>query len=218
MIRLLQIILIVCLFNSCDKIKPNITVTASGYVIDTVKNKNVSGVTIEVLACKAAIRFSAPHYDSITSVITNNKGQYSISFISNDKDNFYKIRIGGSNKENYTTAISQYEASLNIGENNGIRLQAREFTRLKAHIIIYNNKYDSLQLGGDNFYNNFYNSIDFFQKHSIDTIIIFKVLPMSKEKFTFSRPNNMLWSFMLDSINIRMDDTTYYSKTINILQ
>jgi len=226
MIRFIKYLPILFILTSCWKeVSPNINISVSGYVVDTVKNKNIKNVKVVILGYKYSICllcFNHQLYDTVKSIRTNDNGTFSMSFITNGKSDAYRIVVDRPKDDNYTlTNIEKgNKVELKVGNNANIRLQVREFTKLKAHVKILNNPYDTLYLDM-NFYNKYQDNA-FYKKHSIDTTITFNVLPMSKETLQFSTwiksKNYELWSLTLDTITLKMDDTTFYSKTINILQ
>jgi len=223
--RLLKYLPLLLLLNSCWKeVSPDINISVSGYVVDSVKNKNMKNVKVVILGYKYSIClmcFSQQNYDTIKSISTNNDGTFSTSFITDGKEDAYRIFVTGTKSDNYIPLNSHRGIDLKIGSNSNIRLQVREFTKLKAHIIVNNYNYDTLELSDNNYYN-FLRSPVFYHKHSIDTVLITNVLPMTKVNFIFSKgiyyTNNELWRLTLDTISVTNEDTTYYSKTINTLQ
>jgi hypothetical protein len=218
MLRITLFLTIIVLIFSCHpkKIESGNLISASGFVIDTVKNKKLSGVNLTIYSCK----YTWTGYyetDSITSTTTDKDGNFSLSFKTDGNSPAYSLRFEPYYNKKYLEDQSQKRVMLKIGDNNILKIKAREYIQLISRIKIIENRFDTLQLDDEN-YN--LSGIVFYNKHQIDTTLFLKVLPMNKYILslkTWDSKNNNFFKRILDTINTTMNDTNYYSKTIDKL-
>lgn len=153
--------------------------------------------------------------DSVTSTKTNQDGRFSLNFITDGKSHSYYAEVMPMPNDNFVHDQSNNSnRELKLGDNNNLRLKARELNILKVKIKIDSNPYDTLNIS------TLYGGFDFYNCHHIDTILYFKVFPLSMNYLYFYNWDSKLLKDrreIKDSINIKMVDTTYYSKYINIL-
>ena len=109
--------------------------------------------------------------------------------------------------DNFVEDISENSgAILKVGENNNLRLKARELNILKYSLKINENPYDTLMI-----YSHYDNTFFYNQSH-INTVIYFWVLPMSLQ-FIYGYTKD--WSILryrsqiIDTIDVQLADTTY---------
>jgi len=211
----LGILLLLLLIISCRKpIPENIQYSASGFVMDTVKNKYLDKATVEVFGCKLTF-YGLSCGDSVASVLTDKNGYFSLKFITNGKFYSYSIGVKPMTNDNY---VHDYSINSNLelkkGENNNILLKARELNFLQERLKIDQNPYDTLMI-----YNT-YDQIIFYNQHHIDTILYFKVFPQVMNYFYYYNWDSKILKErrqILDSVEIKMADTTYYTKHISNL-
>jgi hypothetical protein len=209
-------LMITVLFSSCRKPIPgDIKISASGFVIDTVKNKLLSGAVVEIDGSYLNL-FGLTGGDSVTSTTTDRNGNFFLSFITDGKFYAYNIRVRPMRDDNFTRDISRNSnKEVKTGENNDLRLKARELNFLKETLIIDQNPYDTLAIW------NSYDISHFYNKHKIDTVLYFLVLPMAKNYFFFHTWDSKIGRErlqILDTLDIKMADTTYFTKHINNLE
>ena len=204
-------ILLFSLIISC-KIEPipaGIVTTVKGFVIDSVKNKRLANVTVEILGCRnynTTIGGGIYCDVSVKTAKTNYNGEFSIDFNSDGVNIGYEAAI--MYDDNY---IRGQTVPLNIGVVNNIKLSGREFNSLKTHLIIKNTLYESLTCYGD------YNS-HILKGNYIDTIIFNKVLPNSETTLRYIGDDYKLGGArrQLDTIKIGSQDTTFYERTLDV--
>lgn len=209
------LLMITILFSSCRKpIPDDIKISASGFVIDTVKNKLLSGAVVEIYG-KHLTFYGLSGGDSVTSTITDRNGNFSLSFITDGKYYAYGIGVKPMRDDNFTYDNSRNSnKEVKIGENSDLRLKARELNFLKETLKIDQNPYDTL-----NIYDQ-YDEFVFYNRHKIDTTLYYKVLPMAMNYFYYSTWDSKIGRYrlqVLDTLDIKMADTTYFTKYINKL-
>ena len=186
-------------------------VVVSGIVIDTVKNKYLPYATVVIWGCNRS--WFNGYCDSITSTKTTADGNFALSFKTNNgKYASYAVAVEPMSDDLYTKDYSNNAASgIKIGENNQIRLKARELNILMAKISILENPFDTILI------HNYYSDFWIYNHRKIDTTFTFQILPMCLNSITYSiwDSKNLKQRTLKDTMTIYMADTTFYKRIIN---
>lgn len=196
------------LFFACKKpISSSIRTTVKGFVIDTVKNKRLPKATVIINGCHQA-NFRTYCIDSLTSTKTNANGEFEITFQSDGTSIGFEATV--STDENYDYSTFQ---TLEPGKTNTISLKAREKNYLKANINVTNNPLDPLVI------------LSIGTKHiiysrSVDTLLWFRTLPSAQNLMIFTAWDRSAGGYrqLIDTLQITMQDTTYYRKVLPNVQ
>jgi hypothetical protein len=210
--KLLFYLAIFFLFISCEKnIETNIKISASGFVFDSIRNKNLSDISVFILGYKH-IFMNNPEVDTITSAKTNIDGFFTMNFVTNGKSDSYYLAISSQKVNKLSYYIPEKEKHLKIGENTNIKVIAIGLIKMNVHLKINNNPYNSIII----YDNNYFDVIGFENLSHIDTTIVFSAIPMNKfnlkfYSYIYSKQNNRTeyWELSLDTIDVKLSDTSY---------
>ena len=144
---------------------------------------------------------------------TTADGNFALSFKTNNgKYASYAVAVEPMSDDLYTKDYSNNAASgIKIGENNQIRLKARELNILMAKISILENPFDTILI------HNYYSDFWIYNHRKIDTTFTFQILPMCLNSITYSiwDSKNLKQRTLKDTMTIYMADTTFYKRIIN---
>ncbi|MGB3007347.1 MAG: hypothetical protein WBC06_12605 [Chitinophagaceae bacterium] len=195
---------------SCAKdIKKGTQINVSGFVIDTVKNKNLPFAKVYLVGCKNNFSGSTFCYDFLDSSTTDINGNFTINYRAEGNSVRYVLEVANDN--NYGNNLYQ-QLYFNNNSTN-VRLKSQELNFLKLNLKVDFNLYDTVYL---------------FPSHglskrlvgrSLDTTIYLKVIPNNKNTLQYcitalGRDTSVIIRRATDTLNIGLADTTNYSKRI----
>ena len=205
---ILSTFLVTVLFIACKKpIASNVRTIVKGYVVDVVKNKKLTNATVIINSCHEA-NFRTFCNDSLTSTKTNLNGEFEVSFQGDGKSIGFEASVKTDENYDYSTDLT-----LTAGKVNNIELHAREKSFLRANIHITNNPINPLAILSIGTKHVIYN-------RSIDTLLYFRVLPMSPNLIIYSAWDTSVGRYrqLIDTLQITMQDTTLYRKILPNVQ
>ena len=202
-------------------------IQANGFVIDSVKNKRLSNVTVYLYG--AHYNFYGIYYDDgpFDSTISDNNGNFSIKYNAEGTSIDYALAIGNvvyggyTGQNNYVVDVYHPKYPFNYSHRlNNVSLSARELNYARVNLKVQANPYDTLYLdvrtmSGELFLRNI------FVGASIDTSFLTRYLPDAANIFTYQILSRKLldsgWFIrrMPDTLEPSIIDTLIISKSLN---
>ena len=202
-------------------------IQASGFVIDSVKNKKLYNATIYLYGAHS--NFYGVYYDvgPLDSTSSDIDGNFSIKYSAEGSSIDYALAIGNvvyggyTSQNNYVVDVAHPLYPFNYSHQlNNVALRARELNYARINLKVLSNPYDTLYFfvmtnSGELFLKNF------FKGTSIDTSFLTRYLPDALNTFEFSvncwqlLDSGMYTRTITDSLKLKMDDTIAISKTFN---
>ena len=202
-------------------------IQANGFVIDSVKNKKLSNVTVYLYG--AHYNFYGTYYDDgpFDSTISDNNGYFSIKYNAEGTSIDYALAIGNvvyggyTSQNNYVVDVFHPKYPFNYAHQlKNVNLSARELNYAKVNLKVQANPYDTLYFDVSTVYGELYLR-NIFVGTSIDTTFLTRYLPDAKNIFTYQILSRQLldsgWFIrrMPDTLSPNMIDTVIISKAIN---
>src|SRR5579864_2808412 len=148
------VFLTLLLLTACRKdIPKGQLIQANGFVIDSVKNKKLSDVTIYLYGAHAT--FYGTYYDEgpFDSTISDNNGHFSIKYNAEGTSVDYALAIGNvvyggfTGQTNYVVDVLHPLYPFNYSHQlNNVNLSARELNYARVNLKVQANPYDTLYL------------------------------------------------------------------------
>ncbi len=207
MIKNIFTLVILSLLISCVKdIKKGTHIVVSGFLTDTVKNKNLSFAKVYLVGCKNGF-YRRSCLDYLDSAITDANGNFSIYYRAEGKSVEYVLEVAEDN--NYSDNLFKQFPFVN--NSVGVRLKSQELNFLQLKLKVDYNRYDTLYI---------------YPAHgtgkrligrSLDTTLTLKVLPLNQNIiayriFSVGNDSGAIFRMLIDTLNIGSADTTTYSK------
>jgi hypothetical protein len=222
------VFLTLLLLASCRKDVPKgAVIQANGFVIDSVKNKRLSNVTIYLYGAHS--NFYGVYYDigPLDSTISDIDGNFSLEYSAEGTSIDYALAIGNvvyggyTSQNNYVVDVVHPLYPFNYSRLlRNVALRARELNYARINLKVLSNPYDTLYLDVSTTYGELFLRNLFIGK-SIDTFILTRYLPDATNTFEYQILSRQLldsgWFIrrMTDTLAAKMDDTITISKTIN---
>lgn len=202
-------------------------IKASGYVIDYVKNKRLSNVTVYLYGAHATFYGVYFYTETLDSVVSDSIGNFSLKYPAEGNNVDYALGIGNVVYGGYTGQTNCVVDVLHplyrfnySHQLDNIAISVRELNYVRVNLRVLSNPYDSLWLDIST------NSGELFLRHlivgkSIDTSILTRCLPNAVNNFEYKilavRLEDSSSNFirrMTDTITANLVDTVVVSKTI----
>lgn len=141
----------VIIFFGCRKnIQTGVHIQADGFVIDSVKNKKLSNVTVYLISGHEFGFQAVDYYGVVDSVVTSANGSFSINYTADGKSYDYALSLSNMdpNAPNRFNAVipdrlnTLYAFDFKTQLSN-IAISARELNFMKVHLIVLSNPYDN---------------------------------------------------------------------------
>ncbi|WP_298296241.1 hypothetical protein [Hydrotalea sp.] len=223
------IFLILLFLPACRKDVPKgQLIQATGFVIDSVKNKKLSDVTVYLYGAHST--FYGVYYDDgpLDSTISDKDGNFSIKYNAEGNSVDYALAIGNvvyggyTNQTNYVIDISHpiyiFDYSYQLTD---VALKARELNYARVNLKVLSNPYDTLYLDVSTTYGELFLRNRFIGR-SVDTSFLTRYLPNTTNIFEYkilsSRIVDSATMFirrMPDTLQSVLKDTIVISKIIN---
>jgi hypothetical protein len=205
--------LIMLALPACKKPVPEgQLIQATGFVIDSVKNKKLANVTVYLYGAQST--FYGVYYDDgpFDSTKSDNNGNFSIKYNAEGKSVDYALAVGNvvyggfTNQNNFVVDIKHPLYKFNYSHQlNNVALRARELNYARINLKVLSNAYDTLYLDVSTTYG------ELFLRHilvgnSLDTSFLTRYLPGEINFFQYK----ILSSRVVDSATMfirRMRDT-----------
>jgi hypothetical protein len=199
------------LLLSCVKdIKKGTLISVSGFLVDTVKNKNLAFAKIYLVGGKVrASNGVIYYYDYVDSTTSDNNGKFSIKYKAEGNNVGYVLEVASD--DNFSS--SEYQQFTFANNETNVRLKSQELNFLKLNVRVDFNRYDTFYIYP---YRGTYKRLI---GRSLDTTIMLKVLPQSTNIITFGimslgNDSGAIFRRLRDTLSIGLSDTTTYSKRI----
>ncbi|MBA3675237.1 MAG: hypothetical protein H0W75_09855 [Chitinophagaceae bacterium] len=197
------------LFSCAKDIKKGTQISVSGFLVDTVKNKNLPFAKVYLVGCINNFSGSTFCYDYLDSTTTDINGNFSINYRAEGKSVNYVLEVANDN--NYGDNLFQQFPFANNSSN--VRLKSQELNFLKLNLKVDFNRYDTFYI---------YPSHGVSKRligRSIDTTVLLKVLPNDKNIITYQimairNDSGAIYRRLRDTLNVGLADTTNTSKRI----
>lgn len=210
------------------KISEGTLIQASGYVIDSVKNKRLPNVKIFLFGAKATFYGIYYTVGPLDSTMSDNNGNFSLTYNAEGNSIDYALiidyvqKVDNTSQVNYVMDINHRLHKFNYShELNNVAVNARELNYLRVNLKIDANPYDTL-------YFDMYSNYGAFALHNrifgakADTSFLTRYLPNATTYFYYkilSAPKRAgdtgVYRLLLDSIPPGANDTLVFSKTIH---
>ena len=203
-------------------------IQANGFVIDSVKNKKLSNVTVYLYGAHST--FYGVYYDvgPFDSTISDNNGNFSIKYNAEGNSVDYGLAIGNvvyggfTNQNNFVVDIHHPFYPFNYSHQlNNVGLRARELNYARVNLKVLSNPYDTLYLDVSTTYGELFLRNMFIGK-SVDTSFLTRYLPGDTNIFEYKILSTqvvdsatMFIRRMRDTLTSTVKDTAIISKTIN---
>jgi len=219
--------LTVIIFSSCRKnIQAGVNIQAEGFVIDSVKNKKLSNVTVYLISGHEFGFQAVDYYGVVDSAVTNANGSFSIKYTADGKSYDYALSLNNMDP-NLPSRFSEfipdrfhllYEFDFKTRLNNVV-INARELNFMKIHLSVFSNPYDTLLLFVNPSYAAAAQEYDIYG-NTIDTTILARSLPLgqnfiSYEIITSRLRDSVLFRTETDTITANLSDTFFVQKNIS---
>jgi len=225
---ILFVFLMLVLLTACRKdVAKGQIIQANGFVIDSVKNKRLSDVTIYLYGAHS--NFYGVYYDfgPLDSAISDIDGNFSLNYSAEGQSIDYALAVGNvvyggyTSQNNYVVDVVHPLYPFNYSHLlRNVALRARELNYARINLKVLSNPYDTLYLDISTYYGELYLR-NLFIGTSIDTSILTRYLPDALNTFDYHISSTYLldsgWyrRTMTDSLVTKMDDTITISKTFN---
>ena len=211
------------------KISEGTLIQASGYVIDSVKNKRLPNVKIFLFGGKATF-FYGMHYTEgpLDSAMSDNNGNFSLTYNAEGNSIDYALtinyvqKVDNTSQVNYVMDFNHPLYKFNYGhELTNVAISARELNYARVNLKIDANPYDTL------YFDMYSNHGEFTLRNRItgtkaDTSFLTRYLPNATNYFDYrilSAPkragDSAVHRDLSDSIPPGANDTIMISKTIH---
>jgi len=199
--KVIGFIFLTLILFSCEKIKQGTRITASGIVIDSVKQSTVidSKVLVHGLLFSGIGGYGGPPIDTISTM----NGYFSLDFFADG--NYYGYALTVLNTEGIYFIYEGELIEIEPNVNNEVELYARELHYLKAHLKISNASSDSLQITAQYDY-----SLNKLLGNNFDTTLYFRTLPNADNRLSFYNYERMIHH---ETIPVDLSDTLIFNKT-----
>ncbi len=202
-------------------------IQASGFVIDSVKNKKLYNATIYLYGAHS--NFYGVYYDvgPLDSTVSDIDGNFSIKYSAEGNSIDYALAIGNvvyggyTSQDNYVVDVAHPLYPFNYSHQlNNVALRARELNYARINLKVLSNPYDTLYLDVTTTYGELFLR-NLFVGTNIDTTILTRYLPDAPNTFQYAILSRQLldsgWYIrrMFDTLTPKMDDTMTISKTFN---
>ena len=202
-------------------------IQANGFVIDSVKNKKLSNVTVYLYGAHST--FYGVYYDvgPLDSTISDNNGNFSIKYNAEGSSVDYALAIGNvvyggyTSQNNYVVDIFHPLYPFNYSHQlNNVAVSARELNYARVNLKVLSNPYDTLYLDVSTTYGELFLRNQFVGA-SIDTSFLTRYLPNATNVFEYKILSTrivdsatMFIRRMPDTLQPTTKDTIVISKTI----
>ena len=205
----LQLCIAGLLFSCAKDVKKGTKISVSGFLVDTVKNKNLSFAKIYLVGCKNNFSGSTFCYDYLDSALTDINGNFSISYRTEGKSIDYVLEV--KNDNNFGDNLFQQFHFTNNSSN--IRLKCQELNFLKLNLKVDFNHYDTFYIYPSHGFSKRLIGLNF------DTTVLLKVLPNNKniimyQIMSIGNDSGAIYRRLRDTLNVGLSDTTVTSKRI----
>ena len=198
------------LFSCAKDIKKGTRITARGFVIDTVKNKNLAFAKVYLVGGK--VRGSngvTYYYNYVDSAVSDINGNFTIDYKAEGNSVDYVLEVASDEK----FSNADYQQFPFANNETNVRLKSQELNFLKLNLKVDFNRYDTFYV---------YPSYGYSRRligRSIDTTILLKVLPNNTNTITYrimsiGNDSGAIYRRLIDTLNIGLTDTTNHSKRI----
>ena len=225
----LVLLIILASLASCRKEVPaGTTVSASGIVFDSVKNKVLANAKLYLFGANRT--FYGIYYSKgpLYSVISDNNGKFSISFTADGTSIDYGLQLGVleyggyvyNSQTNYVIDNTQPLFKFNYSTNvtNAV-VRGRELNYIKLHLKVLTNPFDTIKVRTTAI-----RQVTLVKGQSIDTTILLRQLPNEQnmiEYYTESIrdtvgyiPGQSIRRITRDTLQTGFADTLFHSKII----
>lgn len=220
--------LTLCTIASCRKSVPKgQLIQASGFVIDSVKNKKLPNATIYLYGAHSTFYGITYGDGPLDSTISDANGNFSISYTAVGNSVDYSLAIGKTvyggytSQENYVIDAYHPEFRFNfLQQINNVSLKARELNYARVNLKVLSNPYDTLFFDVSTIYGELRLRYRLTGR-TIDTSILTRYLPNSQNNFWYQILATQLLDSggyirrKIDTLNTNLIDTIVISKTIN---
>ena len=203
-------------------------IQANGFVIDSVKNKKLSNVTVYLYGAHST--FYGVYYDvgPLDSTISDKDGNFLIKYSAEGNSVDYALAIGNviyggyTNQPNYVIDISHPMYIFNYSHQlNNVALKARELNYAIVNLKVLSNPYDTLYLDVSTTFGELFLRNIIIGK-SVDTSFLTRYLPAETNIFEYKILSaqvvdsaTMFIRRMRDTLVLTIKDTVIISKKIN---
>ena len=228
----------VVMLSACRKpVEQGATITASGIVFDSVKNKPLKNAKLYLYGAKQTFYGIGYTDGPIDSTISDVLGKFTMTFIADGKNIDYgltlgQLEYGGYNYGNLTNYVidnlqPMYKFNYSRNVTNAI-VRARELNFTKVYLKVISNPFDSFLVRTSAL-----RQATLIKGQSIDTIILLRHLPNEQNRVEYyteatrdtvglaaanSNPNGPFTSIrriLRDTIIAGLADTIFINKTIS---
>ena len=202
-----------CLFDA-----PSVPTTVKGTVYNPVTGEKIQGLNIQVQNCWGFISVC----DSLTSVSTNDSGEFKIVF---DAWRGYYELLPDFDDSHYIENWAEHDRRLKIGEENNIDFRVIPYSVLMADISVNKGSKGTiyLEVRGDTYSFNQSILFDTDRTHQlIDTILFTRIVPNGNYRIVRSdcnlKPNPGGWppELLVDCDRSEIPVTIPYQDTVRI--
>lgn len=231
-------LLTIIALSSCRKpVEQGATITASGIVFDSVKNKPLPNAKLYLYGAKQTFYGIGYTDGPIDSTVSDVLGKFTITFTADGKNIDYgltlgQLEYGGYNYSNLTNYVidnlqPMYKFNYSRNVKNAV-VRARELNFTKVHLKIISNPFDSFLVRTSAL-----RQVTLIKGQSIDTSILLRHLPNEQNGVEYyteatrdtvglaaanSNPNGPFTSIrriIRDTIFAGLADTIFINKTIS---
>ncbi len=209
---------------SCRKeVEKGTEINASGFVLDSVKNKRLPSVKVYLYGAKQT--FYGVHYTigPLDSAISDPSGNFSIHYRAEGRSIDYALTLNPSwagDEVAYASDFTQAEHRFNYATQvTGVVLKARELHPARIWLQVASNPYDTfyvsiLKYGGIGYTHHL------IRGKSIDTVLYAQALPnglnfVSYMAARIGADSGSIDRRLMDSLITNLDDTVQLTKRIN---
>ena len=221
------IILSVVISAGCRKnIQDGVNIQAEGFVIDSVKNKKLSNVTLYLVSGHESGLGKVDYYGVVDSVVTDINGSFSMKYAADGKSYDYALSL------NYMDPNVPFRFSEVIPDSmhpfyafdfktqlNNVVINASELNFMKIHLRVLSNPYDTLLLFVNPSYAAAAQEYDIYG-NTIDTTVLARSLPLGQNFISYQIVTSQLRDSVLfrtetDTITTNLSDTLIVQKNIS---
>lgn len=206
----LTLFISVLLFSCAKDVKKGTRISVSGFLVDTVKNKNIAFAKIYLVGGKVAFSNGMTYYyNYVDSTKSDINGKFSINYRAEGNSVGYVLEVASDN--NFSSG--EYEQFTFTNNETNVRLKTQELNFLRLNLKVDFNRYDTFYI---------YPSHGFSRRligRSIDTTVLLKVLPNNRNIITYQimsigNDSGAIYRRLRDTLNIGLTDTTITTKRI----